>query len=163
MSSGIVRSTIIRDGFPKGDASCFIKNGRLIGLRYWMGFPEKKHLGLETGLNYLFATLKIEPAFTGEPVAVREEDFSVVSVPLYVNLSFWKYFYFNSGVIIDYQHCTDYEYTKFGFGYGLGLGIKYNYKNFFIYMNPKIERHLFLSKTKGLIESGVIGGIGYSF
>jgi hypothetical protein len=48
-------------------------------------------------------------------------------------------------------------------GYGFGIGARYDYNNYFFYLNPKYERHLFMSESYGLMEFGIMMGIGISF
>ncbi len=104
-SSGAAVFSILRNGFLMGASSSSLKNNNTIGIRYFRSLQTKKKLKLELGLNYLSGTLKIIPAPTGDPIsdAPIYEDFMLISFPIYINYSFWKYFFLNTGVLLDYQ------------------------------------------------------------
>ncbi len=63
--------------------------------------------------------------------------------------------------MLDYQKTDSDTFTGFGAGIGLGIGGKYEYRNFSFYINPKIERHLFVSRKYGLLEFGIMVGVGF--
>lgn len=164
-SAGPAIVSIIRNGSPKGAPSSSLRDNNSIGIRYITGINNNPKLKIETGIDYLAGKLEIKPAMTGNPVqdASHIEDFKLVTVPFYLNHSLGKYFYINEGIMLDYQKATSDTFTGFGVGIGFGIGGKYEYKNFSFYINPKIERHLFLSEKYGLIELGIMVGVGYKF
>lgn len=164
-SAGQATFSIIRNGSLKGAPSGSLRDNNSIGIRYFTGINNKPKLKIETGIDYLAGKLEIKPAPVGDPIqdASHIEDFKLVTVPFYLNHSLGKYFYINEGIMLDYQKATSDTFTGFGVGIGFGIGGKYEYKNFSFYINPKIERHLFLSKKYGLIELGIMVGVGYKF
>lgn len=164
-SAGPAIVSIIRNGSPKGAPSSSLRDNNSIGIRYFTGINNNPKLKIETGIDYLAGKLEIKPAMTGNPVqdASHIEDFKLVTLPFYLNHSFGKYFYINEGIMLDYQKATSDTFTGFGVGIGFGIGGKYECKNFSFYINPKIERHLFLSEKYGLIELGIMVGVGYNF
>ena len=159
--------SVFRGGVPKGAGSGSLRENNSIGIRYLASIKDRPRLKFETGIDYLFGKLEIKPAPTGDPIhdASHTENFSLISAPIFLNHYFGKYFYINEGIMLDYQKTesdTD-TYTGFGVGIGFGIGAKFEYKNFTFNINPKLERHLFLSKKYGLIELGVMLGVGFKF
>ncbi len=159
--------SVFRGGVPKGAGSGSLRENNSIGIRYLASIKDRPRLKFETGIDYLFGKLEIDPAPTGDPIhdASHTENFSLISAPIFLNHYFGKYFYINEGIMLDYQKTesdTD-TYTGFGVGIGFGIGAKLEYKNFTFNINPKLERHLFLSKKAGLIELGVMLGVGFKF
>jgi len=157
--------SVFRGGVPKGCSSGSLRENNSIGIRYLASIKDSPKLKFETGIDYLFGKLEIDPAPTGDPIhdALHTEDFYLISTPIFLNHYFGKYFYINEGIMLDYQAAESDEYTGFGVGIGFGIGAKYEYRNFTFNINPKLERHLFLSKKYGLIELGVMFGVGYKF
>lgn len=164
-SSGAAVYSILRNGFLVGGSTSSLEKNNTIGIKYIRSIQTKKKLKLELGLNYLNGTLKITPAPTGDPVydAPSYGDFMLISSPVYINYSFWKYFFLNTGVLLDYQKSESETYSGIGIGYGFGLSARYSYKKYFFFINPKYEKHLFFSKSDGLMEFGIMSGIGYTF
>jgi hypothetical protein len=164
-SFGPATLSAIRNGFPKGVSSGSLRGNNFIGLRYLASIKDRPKLKFETGIDYLFGKLEIDPAPTGDPIhdALHTEDFYLVSTPIFLNHYLGKYFFINEGIMLDYQKSESDEYTGFGVGIGFGIGAKFEYKNFTFNINPKFERHLFLSKKHGLIELGIMLGVGYKF
>lgn len=164
-SAGQATFSIIRNGSLKGAPSGSLRNNNSIGIRYFTNIKNKQKLRFETGIDYLAGKLEIKPAMTGDPVqdASHIEDFNLVTLPFYLNHSLGKYFYINEGIMLDYQKAKSDTFSGFGAGIGFGIGGKYECKNFSFYINPKIERHLFLSKKYGLIELEIMVGVGYKF
>ena len=164
-SAGPATYSLIRNGSLKGAASSSLRDNNSIGLRYFANINNSQKLKFETGIDYLFGKLEITQAPVGDPIydASHIEDFSLVTVPFYLNHYFGKYFFINEGIMFDYQKTDSDTFTGFGVGVGFGIGGKYEYRNLSFYINPKIERHLFVSRKYGLLEFGVMVGVGYKF
>ena len=164
-SFGAATYTILREGFLLGNSSSSLKKNNTIGIRYFRSLRTHNKLRFELGVNYLNGTLKIKPAPTGDSIrdAPHYQNIILFSSPVYLNYRFWKYFFLTGGVLFDYQKSESDTYSGIGIGYGFGLGARYSCKNYFFYINPKVERHLFFSKSYGLIEFGLMAGMGYSF
>lgn len=164
-STGPATFSFLRGGFPKGASSSSLRENNSIGIRYLACIKDRPKLKFETGIDYLIGKLEIKWAYTGDPIydVSHIEDFKLISTPIYLNHYFGKYFYINEGIMLDYQKTESDTYTGFGVGIGFGIGAKFDYKNFTFNINPKFERHLFLSKKCGLIELGIMFGAGYKF
>jgi hypothetical protein len=164
-SIGTATYSILRQGFLTGNGSTDLQNNNALGLRYFIPINDKGRTKIEVGLNYSWGKLKIKPAYTGDPVFDTPwyNDFNLISLPVYLNHSLGKYFFFNYGLMIDYQDAEDVQYTGFGIGIGFGFGARYNTGKFALYINPKFEKHLFLSEKDGLMELGILCGIAYKF
>jgi hypothetical protein len=159
-STGSLFPSILRSGFVMGTGSHSLNKSNSFGIRYFSDFNTKKRMGYEIGVNYLNA--KIEFKSDADPNLDPEiRNYMLLSTPIYLNHSFWKYFYLNYGLMLDYQVYN--KENSFGIGIGFGLGAKYDFNNYFIYINPKYEKHLFLNGELGLFEFGVMLGLGYKF
>ena len=159
-STGGLLSSVLRGGFPMGGGSHKLGVNNKIGFRYSSNFKSKENLKYEIGISYLNA--EIEFKSDADPDSgIIIKDFMLISAPFYLKHKFWNYFYFNYGVMLDYQVYN--SNPNFGLGIGFGLGVKYDFNNCFFYINPNYEKHLFLSEEYGLIEFGILIGIGYSF
>ncbi len=93
-SAGPATYSIIRNGSLKGTASSSLRDNNSIGLRYFANIKNSQKLKFETGIDYLFGKLEITPAPVGDPIydVSHIEDFSLVTVPFYLNHYFGKYF-----------------------------------------------------------------------
>lgn len=161
-SLGVATFSVLRSGFLMGAGSGALRENNSFGIKYLTRIKGKKR-SIETGIYYLRGKLEIHPAPTGDPIhdAYRKEDFNLISVPAYMHYDLGKYFYLNTGISVDYQKATTDTYTGFGMGIGLGVGFKYKYNNLVFYLNPKYEKHLFFSIKHGLMELGMVFGVGY--
>lgn len=159
-STGGLYPSILRTGFLTGTGGHSLNKSNTFGIRYFSDFNAKEKMGYEIGLNFLKA--KIEFISDADPDLDPEiRNFMLLSTPVYISHSFWKYFYLNYGLMLDYQEYN--EEKKLGIGIGVGLGGKYDINKYFIFINPKYEKHLFLNKEMGLIEFGLMLGFGYKF
>lgn len=164
-SIGSATFSVLRNGFLSGTGSGFLRENNSMGLRCYTRINEKQKLKVETGINYLTGNLEIKPAPTGDSVydVSRAEKFSLISMPVLIIHYFGEYFFIKEGILIDYQKSESDNYTGFGVGIGFGIGAKLEYNNYTFYLNPKYERHLFLSEKYGLMELGVMVGFGLKF
>lgn len=163
-SIGTATYSILRQGFEVGNGSTDLQNNHALGVRYFRPVNEKGRTKLELGLNYSWGKLEVKPPYTGDPEVVPwYKDFNLISLPVYMNHSLGKYFFFNYGLMLDYQNAEDVYYTGFGIGIGFGVGARYSIGKYTLYINPKYQKHLFLSEKDGLMEFGILGGIAYMF
>ncbi len=163
-SIGTATYSILRQGFLVGNGSTDLQNNHALGVRYFKPVNEKGRTKLELGLNYTWGNLKVIPVYTGDyEVAPWYNDFNLISLPVYMNHSLGKYFFFNYGLMLDYQDAEEIQYTGFGVGIGFGFGARYSTGKYTLYLNPKYEKHLFLSEIDGLVELGILCGITYAF
>ncbi len=123
---------------------------------------------IETGINYFSSEINIESAPLPQ-VYLFKDKLKLVSIPISLITEFWKYFFVNGGVLIDFQaKSTKYLDSQSGVGFMLGLGVKYEYKEFVFYINPEIRRHRLIGfknekYPEFLLNSAIQIGIGYSF
>jgi hypothetical protein len=159
-STGGLFPSILRTGFVMGTGSHSLNKSNSFGIRYFSGFNAKERMGYEIGVNYLNANVEFKS--DADPNLDAEiRNYMLLSTPIYLNHSFWNYFYFNYGLMLDYQVYN--KENSFGVGIGFGLGGKYDFNKYFIFINPKYEKHLFLNEELGLFEFGVMLGLGYKF
>lgn len=163
-SIGTATYSILRQGFLTGNGSTNLQNNNAFGIRYFRPINKKKRTKLELGLNYSWGKLKVKPPYTGDPeVTPWYNNFNLISLPVYMNHSLGKYFFFNYGLMLDYQAAEEVYYTGFGIGIGFGFGARYITEKYTLYINPKYQKHLFLSEKDGLMEFGIICGIACKF
>ena len=164
---GFVDSQLLRNIDLEGDASYENKNSYELGFKYLRKLSGK--LSLETGINVFKSDIKITPIFTGTPVNSKIVKLKLVSIPIYANYSFGKYFYINGGPILDFDigyGGTSYD-PQTGIGYGLGIGVKYNFDKLFIYINPNFKRHSSIfsfqqdNYHQRLTQFGIQIGVGF--
>lgn len=163
---GTSDSKMLRNQDLDGTGSMEVTSFSEFGFRY-LG-KINKHLSLETGLNYSKADLELTPAFMGEPVQSRGEEFELISIPVYVSYTLWNYVFIHAGPLLDFQLSENTTDSQSGIGYGLGLGGKFNFNNIVIYLNPNFKRHAVIPFEKEnyhqrLTEFGVQLGLGYKF
>lgn len=161
-STGPAIISFLRSNYMmRGIGPTYLRENNSIGLRFRTNINNNEKLKIETGINYLHGNLEHVPYLFNE--SSTNEEFNIFSTPIYLNHYFGRYFFINEGTIIDYQKSETDLYSGFGAGFGFGIGVKFDYNDFNFYINPKYERHLFLSKKYGLIEYGVMLGVGYKF
>ncbi|GGF37418.1 outer membrane beta-barrel protein [Echinicola rosea] len=138
------------------------------GLRYLKGINER--FSIETGVNYSSSKAIFYPEYMGESVEVREEDYHLISVPIYAHYTFWKHFFVNGGPILDFDGSDhpDFIDKQAGIGYSVGIGGKYDFQHFSLFVNPNFKQHALFPFEKShnhqkLTEFGVQFGLGYRF
>lgn len=161
-SEVIVKNGLLSDSGHTG------KNGNLFELRY--SHPVNSRFSLETGLQY--SGNKVETEYFPDGIThYMESEIKLISVPIYANLTFLKYFYVEAGPTLDFevQHKQSAPVqNQGGIGLATGIGGKYTLKRITIYINPFVQRHLLASFSKDKIyerlwQSGLKFGVGYSF
>lgn len=157
----------IKDGWI-GDMGHSGKGANLFELRYSRGI--NSFLSIETGLQYVHNKIETD-YFPDGVVHYKTSEINMVSVPVYCNLAFLKYFFVEAGPTLDFE--TNHASTasiadQSGVGFAFGLGGKYTCKNWSVMVNPFFQRHLLISPGSGdsiehLWQSGIKFGVGYSF
>lgn len=151
-----------------GDMGHTGKGGKLYDLKYARQI--NKFFSIETGLEY--SINKIETVtFPDGMNHYKESNIKLLSIPIYGDITFWKYFFVNAGPTIDFElhrQTSESTYNQSGIGFGLGIGGRYTLKNFTVSLNPFYQKHLILRSKKGayhenLYESGIKLGLGYNF
>jgi hypothetical protein len=158
---------IIPDGWL-GDMGYSGKGANLYELRYSRQI--NRFFSIETGLEYSFN--KIEKEYFPDGIMhYKESNIKMLSIPIYGDITFWKYFFVNAGPTIDFElhrQTSESTYNQSGIGFGLGIGGRYTLKNFTVSLNPFYQKHLILRSKKGayhenLYEGGIKLGLGYNF
>ena len=163
---GFIDSELLRNDDLVGTAGYDNEKSYEFGIRYLRKFSKK--FGIETGINFMSTKVKITPAPTGMPVNSRFENMKIISVPIYANYTFGKYFFVNGGPILDFQSSKESYDSQSGIGYSIGVGGKFNFDSFLIYVNPNFKRHSLIPFEKEkyhqkLTEFGIHIGVGYEF
>lgn len=151
-------------------------NSYEIGLRYLRKMS--KNFSVETGINFFKAKVSfINPeSMQGEVSAVyKRANLRLISIPIYANYSFGKYFYINGGSSLDFQiGQEDFRAPRSGLGFSVGAGAKYSFNNFVIYVSPNFKINTLVrfkkevcyygcSGDQRLIQRGFQVGVGYKF
>lgn len=160
------------DGAPSYDG----KGSTIFGLTYQRFLSNS--LSLETGVEFSNNKIEIIPAYMPElykyitkTIVERHVNIKMITIPVYANYTFLKYFYANAGILIDFE-IDRAEYPKTddqsGLGFGAGIGAQYTYQNFTLFVNPLIRYHAVIPNEKEnhqqhLTETGVKFGLGYNF
>ena len=164
----------ISTAFPAYNSSDIAGGGSFDGTgSFSFGFryigKSKRPVTLETGLEYSSHKYDRSPAFNpGLDMTPKSEKLKMLSVPVYANVTFFKYLFVNGGGLIDFEinkHNTVQKQS--GIGFGFGLGGKYDFKRWSVMVNPFLQRHAFFAFDKtatrqSLLNSGFRIGLGYS-
>lgn len=92
---------MLRKADLDGAGSNDVENFSEFGFRYLRKI--NSNLALETGINYAIADLILSPAYMGEPVQIRGEEFELISIPIYANYTLWDFLFINGGPMIDFK------------------------------------------------------------
>ncbi len=133
-----------------------------------------KHLRIETGLNYFSSKVPYDIHFCPPQLGVGkdkngEEKVQLLTIPISLITEFWKYFYLNTGFLVDFQlNNTRRLDSQSGLGFLVGIGGKYDYKDFTFFVTPEFRRHRLLGfkeirYPEFLAHLGLKIGVGYSF
>ncbi|MDQ6480748.1 outer membrane beta-barrel protein [Dyadobacter sp. LHD-138] len=170
ISYGFAANELARKNDLEGTESHFGKGAGMIGLRYIKTL--KNNFAFETGLEYSRYKFSVSPVFHPNVVRTfRRENIELLSVPIYANYTFGKYFFVNGGIIADF-HINKKEKKSFdgqsGLGAGLGIGAKYDFNRITISINPYFQKHAIFALDKEphqerIIEAGIRFGVGYRF
>ena len=151
-----------------GDMGHTGKGAKLYELEYSRQI--NRFFSIKTGLGYSINKIETD-YFPDGIIHYKESSIKMLSIPIYADLTFWKYFYVNAGPIIDFElhHLpSESTFNQSGLGFGIGIGGRYTLKNFTVSLNPFYQKHLILLGKKGgyhenLWESGIKLGLGYNF
>ncbi len=173
---GFAYNELIRSANLDGAPSYKGKGATIIGVTYQRTIY--KSLSLETGLEYSENKIEITPVYYPENhmypsknAATQRVSVNMITIPVYANYTFLKYFYANAGVLIDFENNRgDYPKTsdQSGIGFGAGIGGQYTLQNFTLFVNPMIRFHAVIANEKEnhhqhITESGMKIGIAYNF
>jgi len=168
INCGFAGNELVVDNNLIGGPSYEGEGSYLIGLRY--ARTVYRMIALETGIDYSVNKIKVKPA-TGIDASAKDTKIKMLSVPIYGNVSFLKYFFVNAGAIVDFElNRTTLQLTdeQSGVGLGIGIGTKYRISGFAISLNPFLEKHAVIPFNKEehqqrVMEFGVRFRLGYEF
>ncbi|TXE12482.1 outer membrane beta-barrel protein [Algoriphagus aquimarinus] len=154
-----------------GASSVDIESFREVGLLIFKNVSER--FSLSGGLNYSFAKVEISSCplcnETGLPYPYNQE-FKMLSIPVYAEYALGKIFYAAAGPILDFQLSEENNFSdQSGVGFLVGLGAKVKTEKFSFSIFPNYKRHNVIPFEKEenykqiLQELGVQFGVGYLF
>ncbi len=151
-----------------GSASYDVQKPFQMGIKYSREFPY--HFSIETGLEYFQTDIKIAPVYFGigtpKPYS---KNLQLVSIPIYLNYTFFKYFFINGRLLLDWQLKNNDSFdNQTGIGYGFGIGLKYDFENFSVSLSQNLREHAFIPFKKEkhqqrLVVDEVKISVGYRF
>ncbi len=133
--------------FNELDGAAFYegKNFYALGIQYTCSI--KNWLALETGLEFAEHDVTIHPVnIPGADLSTREGDFMLITVPVTIKASIFKYLFINGGVILDMDISTNSPIdSQTGLGPIAGVGLQYEF-NFgaSVFLNPYLRIHSLL-------------------
>ncbi|SFB59545.1 outer membrane beta-barrel protein [Algoriphagus aquimarinus] len=154
-----------------GASSVDIENLMEVGVLFSKSISEK--FSLTGGVNYSFAKVKINSCplcnETGLPYPYNQ-DFKMLSIPIYAEYALGKIFYAAAGPVLDFQLSEGNNLSnQSGVGFLLGLGAKVKTEKLTFSVFPNYKRHNTIPFEKEgnykqvLQELGVQLGVGYNF
>ncbi len=167
---GFAANELVRKDDLMGAPSHDGKGASTIGLRYIKTL--KNNFAFETGLEYSQFKFSISPAeHPATQQTSRREKIELLSVPIYGNYTFGKYFFLNGGLIADFEVNKKENRSldgQSGLGAGLGIGGKYEFKRITLSVSPYFRKHAIFATDKEryqerIIEAGIRFGAGYRF
>ena len=148
-----------------GAASHTVTDASGIGLIYLK--PINHWLELETGINYSLYKITTTSAPTPQ-VTTSNSTHSLIDIPVGVRAGFWKYFFANSGLLLDLDLMSNSHVdSQNGIGLMLGVGVKYDFKfGGSLFANPYGKIHSLLpfgfeKYHERILESGWKFGFTY--
>ena len=156
-----------------GASSVDIKNFKELGILFSKSISDK--FSLTGGLNYSFATVDFD---ANNPSCINclsilynhNQDFQMLSIPIYAEYSLWKIFYAAAGPVMDFQLSEGNNFSdQSGVGYLAGIGAKLDTEKFSFSIFPNYKRHNVIPFEKEgnykqiLQEFGLQFGLGYKF
>lgn len=152
-----------------GSAGYASKGFTLAGVDYIHRF--NRLFAIETGLEYSDSELLWDYEDPPNPNFVPQKTRNqLLSIPVYANLTFFRYLFVNGGFSIDLE--TDHPAQRIGqeqngIGMFLGAGGKYSFGHVTLFVNPFFQSHNIISFTpntnRNLVNAGFKFGAGYSF
>jgi len=116
----------------------------------------EKYIAIETGIQISRGRFEINP--WGAHSQNSSEYLSLVTVPLEMRSTFFRYFFVTGGLQFDFDFSEPGElHNQSGVGISLGSGLNYDFKNgLSIFLNPQIKVHSMISYTKVLSADKII-------
>lgn len=137
-----------------------------IGISYI--HPWKNWLEVEVAIEYSEFTMQVDPPFyTG--IDPYNTEVSLIDIPVTLRANFWKYFYANSGILLDIDISDPNSIdNQSGIGGMFGVGAKYDFDSgVSVFINPYFKLHSIIQSSpegsiqERLTESAIRFGITY--
>jgi hypothetical protein len=166
--SALSDNDVVRFRSLEDDSSTDAGKSFTCGISYLK--PLNRWLDIETGLEYLSCPVEKRIIYIGPTTGLftsQRATLSMLSLPITVRANFLKYFFVNTGLLLDIDVSSNSIInSQAGLGSLLGLGMKYDFKNgISLFVNPYTKVHLFpLSFERNqqhFMESAVRFGIAY--
>ena len=166
--SALSDNDVVRFRSLEDDSSTDAGKSFTYGISYLK--PLNKWLDIETGMEYLSCRVEKRIIYIGPTTGLftsQGATLSMLSLPVAVRANFLKYFFVNTGLLLDIDVSSNSIInSQSGLGTLLGLGMKYDFKNgISLFVNPYTKVHLFpLSFERNqqhFMESAVRFGIAY--
>ncbi|MGL4909065.1 MAG: outer membrane beta-barrel protein [Bacteroidales bacterium] len=134
--------------------------------------PISNKFDIETGIEYSKYRYHFTNSSLGPDIDVsRNVDLSLLEIPITVRFNFWKYFFLNGGLLLDFDITNDKHLdNQTGIGTILGFGAKYDFKKapIGLFLNPYIKYRPLIPFTKEsyhlrTMEVGFRFGVLYNF
>jgi len=143
--SSFGENDVIRFNELDGAAYYEGENFYTLGIQYTCSI--KKWLALESGLELAQHDVTIHPVYIpGADLSTGEGDFMLITVPVTLKASIFKYLFINGGVILDMDISTNSPIdSQTGLGPMAGVGLQYEF-NFgaSVFLNPYLRIHSLL-------------------
>lgn len=128
----------------------------------------KKYLELETGVEFSHYKITQNPAYyPGSNLSPREDQFSLITIPIGLRLSVLKYFYLHGGAFLNFNATREFPTdSQAGLGLQFGFGAKYDFASgTTIFAGTYIKVHSLLAIPREqfhqhLLDSGLRIGVG---
>lgn len=149
-----------------GGPSYYGKDFYTVGFDYLQSVGKLRWLELETGVEFSRHKIEIKPAPFID-VAPRDEDFSVLTIPLTLRASFLKYLFVNGGLMVNIDGGSMPIDGQTGLGSLLGVGLKYDFKSGIgLFANPYAKIYSLVpfehkDNRQRILESGFRFGVVY--
>lgn len=140
-----------------------------IGITYIQGL--NSCLEIETGFEYSRHLVVINPPFYPNiTIMPRKASFSIINIPATLRINFLKYFFINSGLLLDIDVSSNSPIdSQSGIGAIMGIGLKYDWDNgVSAFVNPYSKIHSLLplmqwGHHQRVWENGFRFGVTFKF
>lgn len=170
--SSLGKASIVSFKNLDGAASYESEGFYSIGINYVR--PIASRLEFEIGVEYSHHDVLINPPFTpgqftpGQENNSHNDSFAVINVPITLRKQFWKYLFFNGGLILGFDAGSSSPISsQTGIGAIIGFGAQYQTNSpIGLFINPYFKAQNLIPFSMGghhlrVIESGVRVGATY--
>ena len=127
------------------------KGFNTLGMNYIR--PLNSIFDLETGITYSRMKYRVSNSSLGPEDKPYNTTSGLVSIPATVRINFFRYFFFNTGILLDFDASPKDSTveSQTGLGATIGFGAKYDLKNIPIgfFVNPYFTHHAILPFSMG--------------